>query len=127
MLGEEFDRQVKGFQIGTVIGTVFYTPINMSAEIYQFRYVTEGVAGTMVATMIAEMRTSRSGTLTGTVDVVQVIPAEPTIRDSPSEAAVAKVEGGQHLVGVVVFPTGASGSIEGVVEYKYVPGRLTGA
>jgi hypothetical protein len=126
-MGQYTDRQVQGFQLGPVIGTILYVPVNFSALIYSFRYVTGGVAGTVAATIVAEMRASTQGTITGTVDTVMLVPGTPMERDSLGEAPLARVEGGQNLVGVVVFPTGAAGSIEGVLEYEYVPGRLAGA
>jgi len=122
----EIDRQTQGFQLGTILGTIFFTPINYTAEIYGFRYAEPVGGGTLTGTVVAELKSSRLGTVTGTVDVVQLIPAIPAVRDPIGGVPLARVEGGDHLVGVIVVPTGTTASIEGVVVFKYVPGRLAG-
>jgi hypothetical protein len=122
----EIDRQTTGFQLGTVLGTIFFTPINYTAEIYGFRYGSPSGGGTLTGTIVAELKSSRFGTLTGTVDVVNLIPAIPAQRDPIGGVPLGRVEGGDYLVGVIVVPTGVTASIEGVVVYKYVPGRLAG-
>lgn len=121
----EYDRQVKGFQLGTVLGTILYTPINFNCEIYGFRYAS-GYIGGDPATVEAELYSQSQGTLTGTVDVVDWIPQMTGARDSTAERPISKIEGGEYLTGVVVNPTATEASIEGVLIYRYTPGRLVG-
>lgn len=120
------DRLVAGFTLGTVVGTIFTTPINFSAYIYGWRYANPLSSGT-VGTVVAEMLTYRLGTLTGTVDVTQVVGnLNSAPRDVPGEIPWGRVEAGDSLVGVIISPNGATASIIGAVAYRLYPGRLSG-
>jgi hypothetical protein len=119
-LPADYDRETQGFQLGTLLSTILYCPINFTAEIYGFSYVANQ---TGVGTIVAELLNQISGTITGTIDVVDVQPGTP-VRDAYTVHAKARVKSGAYLVGRVVTPTGATGSLEGVLTYALVPGRL---
>jgi hypothetical protein len=117
------DREQIGFTIGSSLGTILYAPINLSALIYGFRYLPLNTAlGTIVGgTIIGELLRQRSGTITGTIDVI----GEPTIeavRDSVGESPIAVLGGGDFLVGQLLSPS--LGSIIGVMSYEWVPVRV---
>jgi len=114
------DRIVTGFAIGTAFGTIFTSPINYSALVFGFRYANALNSGT-IGTVVVEMRTARLGTFTGTIDVAQTS-GSPPVRAVPGEIPWGRVEAGDSLVGAIVSPS-AAGSIEGVVSYRYMPGR----
>ncbi len=121
-LPQDYDRETIGFQLGTLISTILYCPINFYGEIYGMVYVNNSTAA---GTIVAELNTQSSGTITGTVDVVTVQPGVP-IRDAYTTHAKGRIKAGEYLVGRVVTPTGAVGSLEGVLTYAYVPGRQQG-
>jgi hypothetical protein len=116
------DRLTKGFNIGTVLGTILVAPYNYSAEIYGFRYANPNP----LATVMAELTSQSSGTITATIDEVVLTPGQPVVRDSLAERPLAVLQAGDALMGAVIVPTGAAGSIMGVIVYKWVPGRLKG-
>ena len=126
------DRLTQGFWVGTIVGTILTTPENLSAYILGFKYSLPTIAqyaGTILSTILgvaAEMRTYRLGTLTGTIDAFVLNSAQPTIRDGFGSHPVARIEAGDSLVGVIIIPTGAAASLEGIVGYKYAPGRFSG-
>jgi hypothetical protein len=111
-----------GFMLGTQLGTILYVPVNFTALIYGFRYI--GEIGGNVGTVVAEIKTQDSGTITGTIDVVSVQPGGYSPRDSVSGHAIARGNAGEYIVGAVVQPTNNTGSIEGVMTYAFVPGRI---
>ena len=122
---EDTDREVVGFQLGTIGGTILSAPINYSVLIYGIRYA---LPGAEVGTITAELRAATFGTITGTIDVVTLnTPNNPSIRDSVGERPFYRLEAGQQLVGVIVSPTGATGSLEGALTYAYIPGKVKGA
>jgi hypothetical protein len=112
-----------GFMLGTQLGTILYVPVNFTALIYGFRYI--GEIGGNVGTVVAEIKTQDSGTITGTIDVVSVQPGGYSPRDSVSGYAIARGNAGEYIVGAVVQPTSNTGSIEGVMTYAFVPGRIS--
>jgi hypothetical protein len=112
-----------GFMLGTQLGTILYVPVNFTALIYGFRYI--GEIGGNVGTVVAEIDTQKLGTITGTIDVVSVQPGGYSPRDSVSGHAIARGNAGEYIVGAVVQPTNNSGSIEGVMIYAFVPGRIS--
>jgi len=114
------DRRTKGFNIGgTVLGTILVAPYNYSAEIYGFRYALPNAT----ATVLVELTSQSAGTITATIDEVTLTPAQPTVRDSVAERPLAVLEAGDALLGGV---TPSTGSVMGVIVYKFVPGRLKG-
>ena len=127
--GDEYnnDRQTTGFWIGTVAGTVFTMPVNYSAYIFGFRYsapfAATGTIGTIGADV--EMRTYRLGTLTGTIDALIINQGTPVVRDGFGTNPVSRIEAGDSLVSIIVtIPV--AGSVEGIVGWRAVPGRLSG-
>src|SRR5579875_3243028 len=113
------DRLTKGFNIGTVLGTILVAPYNYSAEIYGFRYANPN----RLATVMADLTRQSSGTITAPMDDVVITPGQPVVRDSLAETPFAVPQAGDALMGAVIVPTGAAGSIMGVIVYKWVPGR----
>src|SRR5579875_3341592 len=71
----------------------------------------------------AELTSQSSGTITATIDEVVLTPGQPVVRDSLAERPLAVLQAGDALMGAVIVPTGAAGSIMGVIVYKWVPGR----
>ena len=137
---EEFndDRITQGFVVGTILGTIFSSPVNYSAYIYGFNYSNPVSAGTLISGsvgsnnvqgVVVTVTTSRFGTITGTVDVVELTEGVPNVRGAFSTRPVARVEAGDQLTAVVInsaaFGT-VSASVMGVVGYKWIPGRLSG-
>ncbi len=112
-----------GFYLGTQLGTILYVPVNFTALIYGFRYV--GEIGGNVGTIAAEIKTQKLGTITGTIDAVSLQPGVFSPRDSVSSHAIARGNAGEYIVGAVVQPTNGTGSIEGVMTYAFVPGRIS--
>src|SRR5579875_4171847 len=72
------DRLTKGFNIGTVLGTILVAPYNYSAEIYGFRYANPNP----LVTVMAELTSQSSGTITATIDEVVLTPGQPVARES---------------------------------------------
>jgi len=117
------DRETIGFIVGTVVGTVISAPVNYSILIYGFRYTAPAaVTGTVSGVMMNQ----RLGTILGTLDVVTINSSLPDVRDQPAETPISKLEAGQTLVGVVIQPSGATASLQGVLVYAYAPGRTQG-
>jgi hypothetical protein len=117
------DRETIGFVVGTVLGTIISAPVNYSLLIYGFRYIAPASA---TGTVSGVLMNQRLGTVLGTVDVVTINSNSPDVRDQPGETPVSKLEAGQTLVGVVVQPSGATASLQGVMVYAYAPGRVQG-
>jgi hypothetical protein len=90
-----------GFYLRTQLGTILYVPINFTALIYGFRYI--GEIGGSVGTVVAEIDTQKSGTITGTIDVVSVQPGRFSPRDSVSGHAIARGNAGEYIVGAVLM------------------------
>jgi hypothetical protein len=120
------ERLTQGFIVGTIQGTIISAPINYSAYLMGFKYTMPIGSGTIgVATVLAQITTQRFGTVTGTVDVFNASAAVGNVRDSFSHP-VGRLEAGDQLVGLITIPTGSNASILGVVEYRWIPGRLQG-
>lgn len=132
------ERLTAGFVIGTVQGTIISAPINYSAYLLGFKYTNPISSGTLytsgtvgisnINAVLAQITTQRFGTITGTIDVVELNATNINVRDSFNHP-VGRLEAGDQLVGVVINTAAigtVSASIMGVVEYRWIPGRLTG-
>ena len=132
------DRLFQGFVVGTLVGTVFSTPINYSAHVYGFKYDNPISAGTLFAgsvginsvqSLVVAVTTARFSTITGTIDIFSLNAAGPNIRDSFGTHPVGRIEAGDQLTAAIINVANigtVAASIMGVVSYKLVPGRVTG-
>src|SRR5579875_1817474 len=105
------DRLTKGFNIGTVLGTILVAPYNYSAEIYGFRYANPNP----LATVMAELTSQSAATIPATIDAVVLTPGQPVVRDSLAERPLAVLQAGDALMGAAKVPTGSTGTIMGVI------------
>src|SRR5579875_3687870 len=92
------DRLTKGFNIGTVLGTILVAPYNYSAEIYGFRYANPNP----LATVMAELTSQSSGTMTATIDEVVHTAGESVVRHSLGERPLAVLQVGVAIMGAVI-------------------------
>jgi hypothetical protein len=112
-----YDYRTIGFIAHTSTVTVTSTvPEVMVGHIPYARYSIGGQTATITVKLMQE----RLGTVTGTLDVVTLTPAKPTIPETAGKIddVVAIVDPGHKVVAVTT-----TGSVEGKIIFGYMYGR----